>query len=148
MPDELDHNLQPGPRPAGTGTAAARAGCGAAGHGGHGGHGNLRLRARGDAIPSQRILLLPDVPEVVIGRDQRCCQIVLVNSTVSAVHAKVTLATTGARNLTDEGSRNGTFLNGRQVTQPTAVRAGDVVRFGKVEYDVELAPAQTWAETR
>ena len=44
----------------------------------------------------------------------------------------------------DLGSRNGTLLNGSQVTEPTEVKAGDVIKLSNSSIDVEL---ESGAET-
>ena len=35
--------------------------------------------------------------------------------------------------LTDHGSTNGTFVNGRRVAAPTVLKVGDVIRIGHTE---------------
>ncbi|MGH7700909.1 MAG: trypsin-like peptidase domain-containing protein [Gemmatimonadales bacterium] len=52
------------------------------------------------------------------------------DTTVSRVHAELTVGSTGALVLRDAGSRTGTFLNGERVTQPTPVRLRDRIRLG------------------
>jgi adenylate cyclase len=56
--------------------------------------------------------------------------VVLVDDRVSRRHA--TLHTQGAHELwlIDLGSRNGTYLNDRRVSQPTRVRDGDTIQIG------------------
>lgn len=49
---------------------------------------------------------------------------------VSARHAELRLES-GTWRLVDLGSRNGTYLNGKRVTTPTAVQAGDLIRLGE-----------------
>ncbi|HYK83305.1 MAG TPA: FHA domain-containing protein [Gemmatimonadales bacterium] len=48
---------------------------------------------------------------------------------VSGVHAELRYAADEWR-LTDLASRNGTFVNGRRLTTPTALRVGDVIALG------------------
>src|SRR5437879_1786654 len=50
--------------------------------------------------------------------------------------------------LTDLGSRNGTVVNGRPVTEPVVVTAGDSVRLGDVEIAVVSGPATSAARPR
>jgi adenylate cyclase len=52
-------------------------------------------------------------------------QVVLPDSRVSRLHALVQLQNGNEYWLVDFGSTNGTYLNGRRVTQPTALRDGD-----------------------
>lgn len=59
----------------------------------------------------------------------------------------------GAWVLADLGSKNGTYLGGKRVTTPTAVKHGDVIRLGESgpEYGVAVAsahPEATLAEQR
>jgi len=71
-----------------------------------------------------------------IGRDARC-DLAIEDMTVSRIHARLEL-TAGGWILKDLSSTNGTRVNGWRVRGQVAVRAGDVVRFGDVEYT--LAP--------
>ena len=82
-----------------------------------------RLRAR---------LARPVMPEVVgahlvIGRSSSC-QIVLGDDTVSRRHAELRFED-GRWLLRDLGSSNGSYVNGRWVTE-AEVRAGDVIHLG------------------
>jgi hypothetical protein len=72
---------------------------------------------------------LPDLvgAHVVIGRSS-ACQIVLGDDTVSRRHAELRYDD-GRWMLRDLGSSNGTYVNGRLVTE-AEVRAGDVVHLG------------------
>ncbi len=63
-----------------------------------------------------------------VGRDPRCA-IVLDDPTVSARHARLEYRD-GVWRVTDLGSTNGTFVNGRRVQQQT-LRRGDVIHFGR-----------------
>jgi S-DNA-T family DNA segregation ATPase FtsK/SpoIIIE len=58
----------------------------------------------------------------------------LHDTDVSRRHALVEVATNGAARVTDLGSRNGTFMNGVQVTEPTELDGGDVVRIGRDQF--------------
>jgi len=53
---------------------------------------------------------------------------------VSREHARIDMHESGTLMLTDLGSRNGTFLNGQQLSahQQRVLRDGDDVRFGRV----------------
>ncbi len=70
--------------------------------------------------------------EVVMGR-AAACHIPLrtvVDTVVSKRHAVVEFDETQAAFLTDLGSRNGTFLNGRQIQGRTPLRVGDRIMLG------------------
>jgi pSer/pThr/pTyr-binding forkhead associated (FHA) protein len=64
---------------------------------------------------------------LMIGRSSSC-QVVLGDDTVSRRHAELRFRE-GRWLLRDLGSSNGTFVNGRLVTE-AEVRAGDVIHLG------------------
>src|SRR5215469_9693410 len=59
--------------------------------------------------------------------------IVLTDATVSRRHATIARRL-GRFVLTDLGSTNGSYINGRRVSRPTSLRRGDEVRFGSVRF--------------
>jgi VWFA-related protein len=67
-----------------------------------------------------------------VGRGTEC-ELVLDSRQVSRVHAIIE-ALDGAYRLLDEGSRNGTYVNGRRVQGLQELRIGDTVRFGDREF--------------
>ena len=72
--------------------------------------------------------LLHDGEEIALGRDPDQCQVVIPDGTASRRHC--VLAKKGAAiHLTDGGSANGTFVNGRRV-QSVELAAGDIIRVG------------------
>ena len=73
-----------------------------------------------------------------IGRDSRC-DLAIDHMTVSRIHARLE-RTPESWVLKDLSSTNGTRVNGWRVRGQVSVRAGDVVRFGDVEYT--LTPDQ------
>lgn len=66
-----------------------------------------------------------------IGRAPEC-ELVLDSREVSRVHARIE-AWEGVYRLVDEGSSNGTYVNGRRVRR-REIRPGDVIRFGDREF--------------
>ena len=75
-----------------------------------------------------------------IGRDARC-DLAIDDMTVSRIHARLEQTLEGWL-LKDLSSTNGTRVNGWKVRGQVGVRAGDVVRFGDVEYTlIEESPA-------
>ena len=68
---------------------------------------------------------------VLIGRS-KSCDIVLKDSTVSAIHAVLEVNENSFK-LYDMDSMNGTFINSKQVTAQE-FNVGDILRFGRVEY--------------
>lgn len=67
-----------------------------------------------------------------IGRDARC-DLAIDHMTVSRIHARLERTPDGWM-LKDLSSTNGTRVNGWRVRGQVAVRRGDVVRFGDIEY--------------
>jgi len=75
--------------------------------------------------------------ETCLGRDQNL-EITIQDDTVSRLHARVRFDNIDRPGeeplciLTDNGSRNGTFLNGRRVSEPERLRSGDRLFLGNV----------------
>lgn len=76
-----------------------------------------------------------DSPAFVIGRKVES-DLQIASQTVSARHAEI-LQIGPHLFLRDLGSTNGTYLNRRQVTQPTAITDGDHIEIANVEFRVE-----------
>ncbi len=69
-------------------------------------------------------------PVTTIGRDASC-GVAITDDSVSRLHAQITRQPTGYF-LVDLESSNGVYLDGTQVTAPTSVKHGDVLRLGDV----------------
>jgi DNA-binding winged helix-turn-helix (wHTH) protein len=69
--------------------------------------------------------------ENILGREREAIAWIDVHS-VSRRHARIAIAGDRAM-LEDLGSKNGTFLQGQAVTQPSALNDGDRVKIGTVE---------------
>ncbi len=82
-----------------------------------------RLWLKGDSLS----LALP-IGRHIIGRDVTAA-IVLASPWVSRHHAAIEVTADGAT-LEDLGSRNGTFLDGRQVTGPVSIGHGEAIQIG------------------
>jgi ABC-type multidrug transport system ATPase subunit len=67
--------------------------------------------------------------QMLLGRDTARVQIPLVHSSVSRLHAQIT-AIGESIHVVDLNSANGTFVNGRQITSPTRLVAGDRIDIG------------------
>lgn len=76
-------------------------------------------------------LPLPDrsTPVLVIGR-HRDCDFVIHDASTSRTHAALMLYA-GRWYVTDRGSTNGTYVNGRRIWGSAVVRAGDRLSFGE-----------------
>ncbi len=79
--------------------------------------------------PQQRYEVLPSTD---IGR-ATTNTVVLQDATISRNHAKIKQEK-GEFMLFDLGSANGTHVNDKRVTDPIALKDGDVVRFGELEF--------------
>jgi hypothetical protein len=78
--------------------------------------------------------------EFKVGRDGAQCQVFLSEQRVSGVHATLRFEN-GQLEVRDEGSNNGTFVNGQGPIPPHAFQAlpaGSKVRFANVEFSVRL----------
>jgi len=93
----------------------------------------LAVRQAQAATVARSYPLDPNDAQITIGRD--ACDIILDNPQVSRRHAVVERVG-GAHVLRDVGSTNGTFVNGRRITQHT-LAPGDVIQIGafKLVYD-------------
>jgi pSer/pThr/pTyr-binding forkhead associated (FHA) protein len=78
-----------------------------------------------DGSVSERGLLQP---ETRIGKGAHN-HIILADASVSSKHAKITFIN-GVYNLSDLGSRNGTFLNDARITEPRELHHGDRLKMG------------------
>src|SRR6266508_3081771 len=67
---------------------------------------------------------LVDSDCVIIGREVGVAHLLLPERQVSRKHAKIERTETGFV-LTDLGSKNGTFLNGKEVRDPAVLQDGD-----------------------
>lgn len=72
---------------------------------------------------------------LVVGRDL-ACEVPILDPGVSRRHAEVRVGAKGV-DLTDLGSRNGTWINGRRVSTGTA-KPNDTVSFGSVRFQLLL----------
>jgi len=74
--------------------------------------------------------------ETVVGREATCGLALVAESTVSRRHA--VLSRQGSSlTVRDEGSSNGTYLNGVKIAADTVLRPGDQVQFGQARFRFE-----------
>jgi hypothetical protein len=73
--------------------------------------------------------------EIFVGRSRKC-HLVLQDDTVSGVHCRL-IAIEGGVIVLDEGSTNGTWLNGELVLQPSLVTLDDELRVGPFQLVVQ-----------
>ncbi len=77
------------------------------------------------AEPGKRIFL--DKSVMLIGREDEKCDLVIADRQVSRHHALISLENDGYM-LKDLGSKNGTFVNGREIQGPHALQDGDEIQ--------------------
>jgi hypothetical protein len=95
---------------------------------------NNRLVTIGTS-PSREYSL--DKPTIAIG-SHPSNDVVVDDTTVSRRHATIT-RTPGGFELADLGSTNGTFVNGRRVQKPVALKPGDEIKFGSARFAFDPA---------
>ena len=94
-------------------------------------------RLRGHESASQlRGRALPSVGSILVGRGSRV-HVRVTDATISRRHARLDIVD-GRCWLFDLGSSNGTFVNGRRIAEATPIENGDVVRFGRVVFELSL----------
>jgi hypothetical protein len=77
-----------------------------------------------------------EASQLTIGRDPQN-DVVLHDGNVSRRHALIK-SSDGRLQIRDEGSANGTFVNGHRLNGPAALRAGDVITIGSEQLVVDL----------
>jgi len=107
-----------------------------------------RLVGKNLAFANQVFRIQRKVNLVGRGKD---CTVTIIDPSVSRIHSKLSVERSGALTLEDLKSSNGTFVNDERI-EVTTLQHRDVVRFGNVEFAVELtepeaAPAPARART-
>ena len=74
---------------------------------------------------------------VKIGRSQEC-EIVLIDDSVSAIHAELKRQRDGSVTLIDLKSSNGTRVNDKDVEHHTVLKSGDIVQLGEARLQFKL----------
>jgi hypothetical protein len=83
-----------------------------------------------------------DKPTIAIGSHPKN-DVVADDTTVSRRHATITRKADGFE-LADLGSTNGTFVNGRRLTEPVVLKPGDEIKFGSVRFGFNPTPRRIW----
>lgn len=73
-------------------------------------------------------------PETLVGREEEC-QVVLAEEHVSRYHAKITVINNKVR-IEDLNSKNGTYVNGKKLTQVRDVGIGDEICFDQMIFRI------------
>jgi pSer/pThr/pTyr-binding forkhead associated (FHA) protein len=74
-----------------------------------------------------------------VGRERGADFIVEVDPTISRVHFEISFNQMPPQ-IKDRGSSNGTFLNGRKISQRESLQHGDIVRAGHTTFSIHVAP--------
>ena len=82
----------------------------------------------------------------LVGRD-RDCTVRINSATLSRRHARI-VVTSGEAAVEDLGSKNGTHVNGKRVSQPVALKESDRIQFGSVALTYRILGALTSTITR
>lgn len=85
--------------------------------------------------PAHEGEIYPLAEEITVGRGGGCSIVLPDDNYVSTVHARLFRRGSDVF-VEDLGSRNGSYVNGMQVTSPTRLRRGDRVQFGQTVGEV------------
>jgi FHA domain len=85
--------------------------------------------------PAHEGEIYPLAEEITVGRGGGCSIVLPDDNYVSTVHARLFRRGSDVF-VEDLGSRNGTYVNGTQVSAPTRLRRGDRVQFGQTVGEV------------
>ncbi len=101
---------------------------------------NLKLHINVPEVAIRMVDLTSATLPCVIGRDSEVSQVAIADSQASRAHCSVELEGEAVY-VEDMGSRNGTWLNGQQITR-ARVYHGDVVRIGRTHLTFEVGDNQ------
>lgn len=88
-----------------------------------------------EAVEGDRVTFrLPDGTIKTIGRSTGA-EFILDAPLVSRLHCQLS-STGGTLQVKDLGSTNGTFVNGKRIAAAAELKAGDVLRVGRVELKI------------
>jgi pSer/pThr/pTyr-binding forkhead associated (FHA) protein len=84
------------------------------------------------------------VPRFIIGRGETA-HLRPASDLVSREHCAIEVGD-GKVTITDLNSRNGSFVNGNQLSEPHVARAGDSVRIGRLQFQLLIDPVKASAK--
>ncbi|MBX7148546.1 FHA domain-containing protein [bacterium] len=90
-----------------------------------------RLEGISPETKGRKVTLTDDIPELAIGRDPTC-QFSIDSNVISRKHA-VLSRKWGGITLTDNNSKNGTYVNNRKVNEAT-LKDGDTITLGTIKF--------------
>ncbi|MFZ2097537.1 MAG: FHA domain-containing protein [Anaerolineales bacterium] len=96
------------------------------------------LIAQAGPLNGQRWILKGDI---IVGRDDSC-NVVIQNRQVSRYHARFIPLPEGIQ-LEDLGSKNGTHINGRELSEPIILQDGDVIQIAFAQQFIYLSSDST-----
>lgn len=76
--------------------------------------------------------------EILIGRKQECTITLAGDKSVSGKHCYIRKSKDGELELSDNGSSNGTYINGRKVEQLVSIKEGDVLEIGRSKFRIHI----------
>ncbi|MCL4289310.1 MAG: FHA domain-containing protein [Thermoleophilia bacterium] len=94
----------------------------------------MRLTIRSGARTGELVEITGE--RFVVGREADC-DLALAEEKVSRHHAALERLPDGSYQLRDLGSTNGTFVNGRRISEPVKLQGGEEIRFGDTATRVE-----------
>ncbi|OGO30920.1 MAG: hypothetical protein A2136_01285 [Chloroflexi bacterium RBG_16_54_11] len=107
------------------------------------------LVAQAGPLNGQRWILKGDI---IVGRDDTC-NVVIQNRQVSRYHARFVTLSQGVQ-LEDLGSKNGTHINGQEVSEPILLQDGDIIQIAFAQQflfltsdstlPLEISPAESY----
>jgi predicted component of type VI protein secretion system len=98
----------------------------------------VRLKVIGGKNDNREIRIA--VPEFIIGRGDEA-HLKPSSDLISRLHCSVKVGE-GKVIVQDLGSRNGTFLNGVQLNGPVEAKVGDILRVGRLQFELLIDHAQ------
>lgn len=96
------------------------------------------LIAQAGPLNGQRWLLTGDL---ILGRDDSC-NVIIQNRQVSRYHARLVNLQQGIQ-LEDLGSKNGTHVNGQELSEPVMLQDGDVIQIAFAQQFIFLSSDST-----
>ena len=102
----------------------------------------VKLKVIGGKNDSKEIRIV--VPEFIIGRGEEA-HLQPASDLISRRHCSIKLDGNQVV-ITDLGSRNGTFVNGEQITLPHVAKAGEVLRVGRLQFEILIDVSQPAAK--
>ncbi len=80
------------------------------------------------------------IPEFIIGRGDEA-HLKPSSDLISRNHCSIKIEN-NAVTIRDMGSRNGTFINGQQITGPHIAKVGDLLRVGRLQFEILIDVTQ------